>query len=560
MKRYLFRIISIVLCLCLLCTGAFAQEETADTALELPFPKEALLSSLYEADITAIRQAIDQKLITCEELTAYYLARIEAYDEDYNCFITICDNALEVARERDAQLAEGTAEGMLFGIPVVIKDNMNLEGFYTTNGRKKSDSSIAESDAYVVSRLLEEGAVVLAKANMSTDAQDARISYSKAAGETKNAYNRTLASGGSSGGSAAATALNFTVASLGTDTNSSLRIPAALNGCVTLRPTFGLIPMDGIKKLNSSRDMPGAITRSVYDLAIMMDVLTNHEYSYTENLNDNALDGLRIGVLKQLVREEEADEEVLAAFERATEELRECGAEVVSVSMSNLFSLAKKTLESNKKELKENLYEEFLELLEENELDAVVFPTYSSAPLRSGTDENGKYWNAWEQYFLNNCRTLGPSASVPEATVIIGYHSLGAGIGMEIAAARNSEQLLLDIAYTYTQRYDHREVPEGAPDSYADYDEGTLPELIDAYLLSLIPPEPVYEPEELEVPAENEEPVDSTENTETQMQPVEDTVELPEWLCLTIAGAVVLIFVFVLARGKRKRKSAATKN
>lgn len=123
---------------------------------------------------------------------------------------------------------------------------------------------------------------------MSTGAQDALRSLSKAVGETKNAYSIYLASGGSSGGTAVAVSLNFATVGLGTDTNSSLRIPAALNGCVSLRPTFGLLSLNGIKKLNKTRDTAGAITRTVYDQAVMMDVLTQGKFSYTKNLNAKA--------------------------------------------------------------------------------------------------------------------------------------------------------------------------------------------------------------------------------------------------------------------------------
>lgn len=450
-------------------------------------PKEAILSALYEADIASLRMAIDEGLITSTELTQYYLDRIAKYDEPFNCFITVCDDALQVAAQRDERIQEGSAEGLLFGIPIVVKDNMDLSGFHTTNGLKKDKKQIAEDNADVVDYLLSEGAVIIAKANMSTEAQNALRSYSQAVGETKNAYNQYLAAGGSSGGSAVSTSLNFTAASLGTDTNSSLRIPAALAGCVSLRPTFGMISVEGIKKLNSTRDVPGAITRSVYDQAIMLDVLTQGEYDYTDNLNKNALQGMRIGVLKQLSyattktglrNDANIDDEVAKAFENAVAELRECGAEVVDVSMPNLFSLSDKTFVNNKAASKEALYKAFQELIEAENITAVVYPTYLSTPIRSGRDADGKYWNVYEQTNINNCRTLAPSAGIPEITVPIGVHSLGAGIGMEITSLKNSEQLLLDIAYSYTSKFNHRQTPSDAPNDYASDYFGTIPELI----------------------------------------------------------------------------------
>lgn len=467
--------------------------------------KNAILSALYEADISTIREAIDLKIITCEELTAYYLERIEKYNDKYNCFITMCDNALEVAKQKDIALEKGENDGLLFGIPVVVKDNIDIEGLYTTNGHLYEKSKIAESNATVVNYLLEQGAIIIGKTNMSTDAQDARISYSEIKGQTKNAYNTLLAAGGSSGGSAVAVSLNFAVAGLGTDTNSSLRIPAVLNGCVSLRSTFELIDRTGCTTLNSTRDVAGAITRSVYDQAIMMDVLTNGQYKYTENLDKNALEGLKIGILKELSyattsatitgTEEERnaiatkfdvsvrtdkhiDSEVAAAFDNAVKELEDCGAEIVTVSMPRLWNLSYNTFTNGYKSNKQVLYDEFERIVSENQLDAVIFPSYLSTPLKSGTDENGKYWNAWSQVFLNNCRALSPSASLPEISIPIGYHSSGAGIGLEIAALKNSEQLLLNIAYSYTEKYNHRTAPTGAPDLYIDHNTDSLKGII----------------------------------------------------------------------------------
>lgn len=465
--------ISWLLCIAVLVSAfwmpATAAQEKADLKREMVF------AALYEADLTELKAALDSGLVSSVELTQFYLERIEAYNGDYNCFITVCDDAVEVAAQRDAQRAEGKAEGPLFGIPVVIKDNMDLEGVHTTNGFRKKDNQIATENADVVNYLLQEGAVILAKANMSTEAQDARRSSSQAVGETKNAYSKYMAAGGSSGGSAVSTSLNFAAAALGTDTNSSLRIPAALAGCVSLRPTFGKISVKGIKKLNGTRDVPGAITRTVYDQAVMLDVLTQGEMDYTDNLNPNRLQGMRIGVLKQLSyattstgtrSEKNIDDEVEAAFDNALRELEAAGAEIVDVSMSNLFTLSDRTFASNAQAPKDELNRAFEEFLTEQDIEAVVYPTYLSTPIRTGYDANGTYWDAYSQVYLNNCRTLSPCAGIPEISVPIGMHSLGAGIGMEIASRKNSEQLLLDIAYSYTSRYDHRQIPAGAPNTY----------------------------------------------------------------------------------------------
>ncbi len=484
-------------------TMAFAEDEK--TVVE----KEAILSALFEADILTIRTAVEGGVISCEELTSYYLERIEKYNKKYNCFITVCYEALDVAKERDIALQNGKNKGKLFGVPIVIKDNMNLKNFYTTNGHKFENSKIATDNAYVVSLLLKEGAVIVGKTNMSTDAQDARTSYSKVKGETKNAYNTLLSAGGSSGGTAAAVSLNFAVAGLGTDTNSSLRIPAVLNGCYSLRPTLNKISFDGCTHLNNSRDVIGAVTRSIDDQAIMLDVLTENKYSYEKNLNANAIKGLKFGILSELTypvdksviaekdeelrdkkikqfdiqyrTEKNMDKEVSTAFKNAVNNLKSSGAEVVTVSMPELFEAAYPTFQKHDFSIKKTFYNKIKAFMEANDLDALIFPTYLSAPLKTGTDSSGKYWNVWSQVFLNNCRVISPSTSMPEMSLLIGYHSSGAGIGMEILTDKNTEQLLLNIAYSYTKRYECRRTPSGAPDLYSKWNVGTLWEILDKY-------------------------------------------------------------------------------
>lgn len=509
--------------------------------------REALLSALFEAEIAEVREAIDLGLITCEELTAYHLERIEAYNETYNCFITLCGDALDVARQRDEQLAAGEGGGALFGIPVVVKDNIRYAGYPTTNGEAGRLGVVSTESAEIVEYLLAEGAVILGKTNMSTGAQDARVSLSSAAGETKNAYSPYLASGGSSGGSAVAVSLNFAMAGLGTDTNSSLRYPAALNGCVSLRPTLGTLSTEGCIVLNPFRDTPGVITRTVRDQAIMLDVLSGGGTSYAEHLDGTALEGLRIGVLKELSyanssawnrSERYLDEEVAAAFANALAELEACGAEVVEVSVPQLFSLSST---DDSSAVKERFYALYQELLEENGVSALVFPTYLSTPMWSGLDGDGVDWSVDSQTYTNNCSYIAPFIGVPEISVPIGYHSRGAGIGMEIVGDRDDDQLLLNIAYSYTEQYDHREAPSGAADLYADAGAGDLKTLISAYLDARDAQE-LQKAQDEATPAVTEAPAEETPAPEEPEENGQSTAwlwALPVAAAAAVAGAVV---------------------
>ena len=271
-----------------------------------------------------------------------------------------------------------------------------------------------------------------------------------------------------------ATSLNFAAASLGTDTNSSLRYPAALNGCVSLRPTFGLINKDGVIILNSRRDTPGAITRTVKDQAIMLSII-NGFGDFEKHLDANALQGARIGVLKELCgatratsgrTEQTIDQEVMAAFQGALLELQMCGAQIVEVSMPNIFKLSSKCAEnvSGWQKAKEKYYEEYIKMFEENNIAAVVFPTYLNTPLQLKNVSN-----FYGQTYITNCNLLSSVIGVPEISVPIGVHSRGAGIGMEIASLKYSEQLLLNLAYSYTETFNYRQIPTLAPNLYEDF-------------------------------------------------------------------------------------------
>ncbi len=561
MKRILI-FLTVIALLCALLPAVFAQE-TAFAQEE----KYALLSSLMEADIDSLQQAIFQGLITCEELTAFYLERIENYNETYKCFITLADDALEQARALDARLAAGEATGSMFGIPIVVKDNIHVAGYPTTNGEKWENATNPKKTAPFVQNLIDQGAVILGKANMSYRANKATTSISRTVGGTRNAYNVYLSPGGSSGGSAAATALNFCIAGLGTDTRSSLRIPSALNGCVTLRTTVKLIDREGIIIVASRRDTPGAITRTVKDQAILLDAMVGGG-SYTENLNPNILQGLRLGIFKELTYRNKSDKEIDQAFAAAVEELKACGAEVVEVSMPEVFSLSEYTQELGGNERINYFNDTYEQWLKDNNVSAVIFPTYLNAPVYSGTDANGKTWDAQEQRWINNCPILSPCTQCPEITVPIGYHSRGAGIGMEIAAGRNQEQLLLDIAYAYTQRYDHREVPQGAPDLYSDYHVAELSQLNADYAAGLwpVPPtepttEPTSEPTEAPttVPPTTAAPTEPPTQEPTEpaaTQPSEETgFQAGIWLPF-LAAAITLPTAIVLNR--RSAKSTET--
>lgn len=511
----------LLLCMVLAVQAAAAPQDQTEGR-----DKEALLAGLYEADIATVRRAIDLRLISCTELTEYYLERIEKYNDTFHCFITICDNALEVARQRDWDLAAGRGRGKLFGIPIVVKDNIDCRGCPTTNG-VSMNAGPADSNAAIVQYLLDEGAVILGKTNMSAAAQDARRSVSAGGLETHNAYDPCLSPGGSSGGSAAAVSLNFAMAGLGTDTNVSLRYPSALNGCVSMRPTVGLVERDGCVILNRKRDTPGAITRSVRDQALMLDVITGGRNGYLEHLDPDAIRGMRIGVLAELSypvpggvydrKEGKLDPEIRRAFDRAVEELKECGAEVVILSIPGIFRL-KAAAGNGGTRACEKGYEKLQELMNENNVQILAYPAYLHSPHYIDREHlDGK--NVRHQPYICNCSFVSPPTGAPEITVPIGTHSRGAGIGMELFAPRYEEQLLLNAACGYMDRFPHRKPPETAPELHR---EGKS--------LKLILEEYQKERDEKHAVKEKEIPAETVPETIPEVQETEEAFQRPEEL------------------------------
>jgi len=454
MKRILILLIALTVCV-----GC-----TAPVLASTSYSDDEILASLYEAELSDIIDALDAGIITSRQLTEYYLDRIEEFNDTYNCFITLCDDAIAMATVRDIERQHG-ADGVLLGVPIIIKDNMDYEGYETTNGYGHN-GIIEEENADIVQKLLDAGAVIIGKANMSEGADSAKYCVSDTVGETYNAYNPLLSACGSSGGSAVSVSLNFAPAALGTDTNSSLRLPAAVNGCVSMRCTFGLLSNDGIDELNGDRDTPGVITKTVKDQALMLSVLTDNDYYI--NLNGSVLDETRLGVLTELIAptnegedrsEDNIDEEILDGFYSCIDDMESSGATIIEVVTDDLFYLSDRCdgWNGNKNKFKEYL----TKIMDENDLDGLIFPTYLSTPNEAQTNDDKE-----DYAFINNCYLLSSTTGMPEISVQIGNHSKGSGIGLEILGRENDEQTLLNIAYSYQREYNHRTAPDGAPNLY----------------------------------------------------------------------------------------------
>ena len=306
-----------------------------------------------EATIAEIRTAITTETTTARAVTKQYLDRIEKYDDELNSIITVNPNALERAKELDSTFADSGPVGPLHGIPTILKDNYDTGDLPTTAASVALEDSIPPDDAFVVARLREAGAIILAKGNMHEYAYGGET-VSSLGGQTRNAYALDRLPEGSSGGSAAAIAANLGAISTGSDTCSSVRGPPAVNNLVGIRPTMGLVSRDGIIPLSETQDTGGPMTRTVTDAAAMLDTMAGYDPSdsitarsigqipddgYVSYLNSDGLDGAQIGVSREFFGiqgdpddipvGEESAAEVTAVVDTAIEDMKSEGATII---------------------------------------------------------------------------------------------------------------------------------------------------------------------------------------------------------------------------------------
>ena len=309
-----------------------------------------------EATIPGIHTAFASGALTCRQLVTDYLARIEAYDDDgpaLNAILTVNQRALEIAAEMDAGFAsDRSGVGPLHCVPVVLKDNYDTADLPTTGGSVTLAESVPPDDAFVVRRLREAGALVLAKANM-TELARGGTTVSSLGGQTRNPYDLTRTPGGSSGGTGAAIAANFAAIGTGSDTGQSIRSPASAGSLVGLRPTRGLLSRDGIIPVSTTQDAAGPITRTVEDAARMLDVMAGYDpndpitafsldkipESYTRSLDPGGLAGARIGVLVDFFGAEPVHKEVNAVTEAAIRQMATLGAAMIRISIPEIDEL-----------------------------------------------------------------------------------------------------------------------------------------------------------------------------------------------------------------------------
>jgi len=281
--------------------------------------------------------------ISSVELTRHFLARIERLNPSLNAVITLtADQALEAAREADRRLAGGE-RGRLLGIPLIHKDIFCTDGVRTSCGSRMLDNFISPYDATIVGKLKAAGAVMLGKSNMDEFAMGSSNETSYY-GPVKNPWDTTKVPGGSSGGSAAASAARLAPFTTGTDTGGSIRQPAALTGVTGVKPTYGRVSRYGMIAFASSLDQAGVLARSAEDAAAVLEVMAGFDPKDSTSVDapvpdypamlDAPLKGLKIGLLREFF--DGLESRNAALIRDALKVYTSMGAETVEVSLPHL--------------------------------------------------------------------------------------------------------------------------------------------------------------------------------------------------------------------------------
>ncbi|HVA68209.1 MAG TPA: amidase [Candidatus Binataceae bacterium] len=301
-------------------------------------------NEILDLDVAALSQKIRNRELSSAEITEAYLGRIAATDDRIRAYIIVtADRAREDARRADREIASGNWRGPFHGVPVALKDLCCTAGIRTTAGSKILADFVPDYDSTLWARLAADGAVLLGKLNLHEFANGASSS-NQHWGFVRNPYDLTRIPGGSSGGSAAAIVARSAAATIGTDTGGSIRIPAALCGCVGLKQTWSRVSRYGVMPLSDTLDHAGPITRSVRDAALMLAVIAGHDPNdattslepvpdYTIRL-DAGIAGLRLGLVKELMVG--VSDEVARSLEAAVALLEKLGARVEEVSIPSI--------------------------------------------------------------------------------------------------------------------------------------------------------------------------------------------------------------------------------
>ena len=309
--------------------------------------------------IVQLRKKLLAKELTPLEIVDYYLERIEKEDGKLNSYITVCK---EKVREKAKNIT--SLNGKLTGIPIAIKDVYSTKGILTTCASNILNDYTPSFDSTVTKRMLDEGMIILGKTNLDQFCHGSST-ITSFFGPTRNPHDLERLPGGSSGGSAAATAADLCAGSLGTETAGSIRQPASWCGVVGFKPTYGRVPRYGVLAMGSSLDSPGPLVKNVEDAAYVLEIIAGYDKNdftsskvdvpkYSDNLNIDSLKGLKVAIPKEYL-ELDLEKDVRKNFENSLKVLKDLGVILEEVSiMDPKFAMAVYTI-SCRSEVSSNL-------------------------------------------------------------------------------------------------------------------------------------------------------------------------------------------------------------
>lgn len=473
---------------------------------------------LIEATIDSIQEKYEKEELTAKQLVLMYLHRIANLDSSLKSIIEVNPDAMQIAMSLDAERKGNGPRGPLHGIPVLLKDNLDTnDKMHTSAGSLALADSYAPEDSYVAYLLREAGAIILGKTNMTEWAnfmtEGMPSGYSSRGGQTLNPYGPgKFDVGGSSAGSGSAIAANFAVIAVGTETSGSILSPASQNSLVGIKPTVGLVSRSGIIPIAHTQDTAGPMARTVKDAAYLLSVIaevderdpitytsrTLPSTDFTQCLDENGLQGARIGIAREVYFDYLSDEKQ-SVMDKAVKKLEELGATVVEnviiPSTKNKWSYDVLTYEF-KVDLNAYLHKLGPSVKVRNLTDLIAFNKKNEeqmlkygqiileeAEKTSGTLTEKEYLEALENdhyhstengidyvlkehqldaiVFPNNIGASIPAkAGYPSVTVPAGFTPEGEPVGITFTGTAFSEASLIKLAYSFEQGTKYRIPPK----------------------------------------------------------------------------------------------------
>lgn len=472
------------------------------------------MNEIAYASIKKLRELLDTKQISAQEILKASLNRIAQHDTSMKSFIEVYD-------ENSIQ-DRNVLQGALQGIPGGIKDNICQQGRITSCGSKILSNFCSTYDATAITRLKQEGALLIGRTNMDEFAMGSSTETSYY-GKTKNPWNAQCVPGGSSGGSAAAVAAGLVPWALGSDTGGSVRQPAAFCGIVGLKPTYGTISRYGLVAYASSLDQIGVFARDVYDTATVFSVIAGNDAkdastlrldkkNYTKDLDGKLPAGIRIGIVDNALQAEGMDAQVQSMIETAAKQFESLGATIKRVSIPALdyaaacyFIVSRAEAASNlarfdgakygfRAQDVENLQDMYFKsrgqgfgkevqvrimignyvlsaghagkyyhnaklvqrLIRKEfndifqDVDLVLIPSQAAPAFKFGAYDENKLQMDLQDYFTAGLNLAG----IPGMSIPCGFTKEGMPIGMQLVGPHVSEQLLFKVGHAYQQATD----------------------------------------------------------------------------------------------------------